>query len=220
VKRSQWKRKLCPISTLGWLPRYGALINPFVGLGSLVAQYALAEPLKRLLTYRYAISGSWDEPQVLELGREGFIDLLHQSPTRGNRLLEGQSRMNSSPAQSAAVDPSFATVATGSLDLAMPSEACLKAAVIQMVSAPDLDRNLRRAEALIEEASSGGAQLVSLPSIFCLLGRRDTDKVGLREPWGKGPIQQFLVDVAKRYKNLACGRHHPHTVPGSSTGPK
>ena len=65
---------------------YGALINPFVGLGSLVAQYALAEPLKRLLTYRYAISGSWDEPQVLELGREGFIDLLHQSPTRGNRL--------------------------------------------------------------------------------------------------------------------------------------
>jgi uncharacterized protein (TIGR02099 family) len=61
---------------------YGAIINPFVGLGSLVAQYALAEPLKRLLTYRYSISGSWDEPQVLELGREGFIDLLRQSPNR------------------------------------------------------------------------------------------------------------------------------------------
>ena len=60
---------------------YGALINPFVGLGSLVAQYALAEPLKRLLTYRYAISGSWDEPQVIELGREGLIDLLRQSPS-------------------------------------------------------------------------------------------------------------------------------------------
>ncbi len=61
---------------------YGAIINPFVGLGSLVAQYALAEPLKRLLTYRYAISGSWDEPQVIELGREGLIDLLRQSPDR------------------------------------------------------------------------------------------------------------------------------------------
>lgn len=58
---------------------YGALINPFVGLGSLVAQYALAEPLKRLLTYRYAISGSWDDPQVVELGRENLLDVLRKS---------------------------------------------------------------------------------------------------------------------------------------------
>ena len=61
---------------------YGALINPFVGLGSLVAQYALAEPLKRILTYRYAISGSWDEPQVVELGRENFFDVLRQTAPR------------------------------------------------------------------------------------------------------------------------------------------
>ncbi|NBO44227.1 MAG: TIGR02099 family protein [Betaproteobacteria bacterium] len=59
---------------------YGALINPFVGLGSLVAQYALAEPLKRLLTYRYAISGSWEDPLVVEIGREGLVDLLRKTP--------------------------------------------------------------------------------------------------------------------------------------------
>jgi uncharacterized protein YhdP len=64
---------------------YGALINPFVGLGSLVAQYALAEPLKRLLTYRYAISGSWDEPQVEALGREGLLDVLRKSAPSQNK---------------------------------------------------------------------------------------------------------------------------------------
>ena len=113
--------------------------------------------------------------------------------------------MNAPPTQSAVVDTSFAKAATGSSGLAMPSEACLRVALIQMVSAPDLDHNLRRAEALIEEAASRDAQLVSLPEYFCLLGRRDTDKVGLREPWGEGPIQQFLVDVAKRYKIWLAG---------------
>jgi len=55
---------------------YGALINPFVGLGSLVAQYALADPLRRMLTYRYAISGPWDEPKVVDLGRAGLLEVL------------------------------------------------------------------------------------------------------------------------------------------------
>lgn len=55
---------------------YGALINPFVGLGSLVAQYALAEPLRRMLTYRYAITGPWDDPKVADLGRAGLLEAL------------------------------------------------------------------------------------------------------------------------------------------------
>ncbi|MFN5140883.1 MAG: nitrilase-related carbon-nitrogen hydrolase, partial [Burkholderiales bacterium] len=62
----------------------------------------------------------------------------------------------------------------------VPADDRIDVALIQMVSAPDLDHNLRRAEALIEEAASRDAQLVSLPEYFCLLGRRDTDKVGLR----------------------------------------
>lgn len=55
---------------------YGALINPFVGLGSLVAQYALSEPLRRILTYRYAISGSWEDPKVVDIGRAGLLEVL------------------------------------------------------------------------------------------------------------------------------------------------
>jgi uncharacterized protein YhdP len=55
---------------------YGALINPFVGLGSLVAQYALADPLRRMLTYRYAITGPWDDPKVADLGRAGLLEVL------------------------------------------------------------------------------------------------------------------------------------------------
>ncbi|MEY3605676.1 MAG: hypothetical protein RIQ49_2708 [Pseudomonadota bacterium] len=73
----------------------------------------------------------------------------------------------------------------------VPADDRIDVALIQMVSAPELDLNLVRAEALI---------------YFCLLGRRDTDKVSLREPWGEGPIQQFLADVATRYKIwLAAG---------------
>ena len=70
----------------------------------------------------------------------------------------------------------------------LPDPAYLDAAVVQMVSAPDLDHNLLRAEALIREAAQRGAQLVSLPEYFCLLGRRDTDKLALREAWGDGPV--------------------------------
>lgn len=55
---------------------YGALINPFVGLGSLVAQYALSEPLRRILTYRYAISGPWEDPKVVDIGRAGLLEVL------------------------------------------------------------------------------------------------------------------------------------------------
>ncbi|MFZ9377681.1 MAG: nitrilase-related carbon-nitrogen hydrolase, partial [Burkholderiaceae bacterium] len=78
----------------------------------------------------------------------------------------------------------------------VPADDRIDVALIQMVSAPDLELNLVRAEALIKQAVALGAELVSLPEYFCLLGRRDTDKVSLREPWGEGPIQQFLADVA------------------------
>ncbi|NDA92725.1 MAG: hypothetical protein EBX90_05495 [Betaproteobacteria bacterium] len=74
-----------------------------------------------------------------------------------------------------------------------------------MVSAPDLDHNLKRAEALIHEAAAGGAQLISLPEYFCLLGRRDTDKVAIRESWGKGPMQQFLSEMAQRHQIWLAG---------------
>jgi len=98
-----------------------------------------------------------------------------------------------------------ATLAQGVETALQPSEALLSAAVLQMVSAPDLDHNFKRAEALIHEAAAGGAQLISLPEYFCLLGRRDTDKVAIRESWGKGPMQQFLSEMAQRHQIWLAG---------------
>ncbi|NCV41402.1 MAG: carbon-nitrogen hydrolase family protein, partial [Betaproteobacteria bacterium] len=88
---------------------------------------------------------------------------------------------------------------------ALPDAAHLQVAALQMVSAPDLDHNLLRAEALIAEAAGLGAQLISLPEYFCLLGWRDTDKVALREDFGHGPIQSFLSEMAKRHQVWLAG---------------
>ena len=72
-------------------------------------------------------------------------------------------------------------------------------AAIQMVSAPELAANLAAADRLIAEAARAGARLAALPENFYLIGRHETDKVRLREPDGKGPIQDFLAGAAKKH---------------------
>ena len=71
----------------------------------------------------------------------------------------------------------------------------MKIAALQMVSTPDVARNLDTAAGLIDEAARAGAALVALPEYFCLLGRRDTDKLAVAEDDGAGPIQQLLADA-------------------------
>jgi len=73
----------------------------------------------------------------------------------------------------------------------------MKVAGIQMVSATDVQTNLHAARGLLEEAAKGGAELAVLPEYFCILGRRDTDKLAIREQAGSGPVQQFLSDAAR-----------------------
>ncbi|CAN5543876.1 carbon-nitrogen hydrolase family protein [soil metagenome] len=73
----------------------------------------------------------------------------------------------------------------------------MKVAGIQMVSATSVEANLKAARALLEAAAQAGAELAVLPEYFCILGRRDTDKLALREPFGAGPIQQFLATAAR-----------------------
>lgn len=75
----------------------------------------------------------------------------------------------------------------------------MKIAAVQMVSTPDLQRNLDAAERLIAEAAQAGAGLVALPEYFCLMGRRDTDKLDAAEPPGEGPIQRMLSRAASRH---------------------
>lgn len=46
----------------------GIVVNPLVGLGALLTQWILKEPLARAMTARYAVTGTWDEPVLAPLG--------------------------------------------------------------------------------------------------------------------------------------------------------
>ena len=73
----------------------------------------------------------------------------------------------------------------------------MKVAAIQMVSATSVPANLASARALLQEAALAGAELAVLPEYFCLLGRRDTDKLAIQETFGSGEIQTFLSTSAR-----------------------
>lgn len=72
-------------------------------------------------------------------------------------------------------------------------------AAIQMVSGASLEGNLSSAESLIADAARQGAKLVALPEYFCFMGHRDGDKLGIKETPGKGLIQDFLADNARKH---------------------
>lgn len=71
-----------------------------------------------------------------------------------------------------------------------------KVAAIQMASGPNVGYNLIEAGRLINLAVRAGAKLVVLPENFAIMGMKETDKVAIREPDGKGPIQDFLAEQA------------------------
>ncbi len=74
-----------------------------------------------------------------------------------------------------------------------------RVAALQMISAPELAPNLEAAARLGAAAAAAGAKLVALPENFYCIGRHETDKVKLREPDGRGPIQDFLSRVARSH---------------------
>ena len=71
-------------------------------------------------------------------------------------------------------------------------------AAIQMASGPNVDANLHEAARLIGQAKNAGAKLVVLPENFAMMGIEEKDKVAIRETEGNGPIQNFLVEQAKK----------------------
>ncbi len=74
----------------------------------------------------------------------------------------------------------------------------VRIAAVQMTSGPEVADNLRRAGELLGQAAAAGARLAALPENFALMGRRDTDKIAVREQPGSGPIQAFLAETAAR----------------------
>jgi predicted amidohydrolase len=73
----------------------------------------------------------------------------------------------------------------------------MKVAVLQMVSTADVSENLKQASSLLEQAAQANAELAVLPEYFCLIGLRDVDKLSIQEPFGRGPIQQFVQERAR-----------------------
>jgi deaminated glutathione amidase len=82
-------------------------------------------------------------------------------------------------------------------------------AAIQMVSGPEVAANLAAAGRLIAAAAAAGARLAALPENFYLIGRDERDKVAAREADGKGPIQDFLSEAARKNKIWIVGGTAP-----------
>ena len=89
-------------------------------------------------------------------------------------------------------------------------------AAIQMVSTPDVETNLDSAKELLRQAADAGAELAVLPEYFCLLGFKDTDKLAIAEPRGRGPLQDFLGQCARDFNLWIAGGTVPLAtgVPG------
>ena len=92
----------------------------------------------------------------------------------------------------------------------------MKIASIQMVSGPHLPDNLQLAKLLLTQAAQAGAELVVLPEYFCQMGNHDSHKLTIQEPFGKGPMQQFLSSAARDLKIWLVGG----TLPLSSYQPQ
>lgn len=86
-----------------------------------------------------------------------------------------------------------------------PFDAPFRVAAIQTVTGIGVDANLARADALLAEAAAQGARLALLPEYFCMMGRKDSDKVAIREADQDGPIQAFLADAARRHRLWLVG---------------
>lgn len=87
--------------------------------------------------------------------------------------------------------------------------AVVRVAAVQLASGPSVAANLNEARRLIAMAAKQGAKLVALPEYFAIMGMHETDKVKVREAEGRGPIQQFLADTAKRHRIWLVGGSVP-----------
>ena len=96
----------------------------------------------------------------------------------------------------------------------------MKIAALQMVSTPDVARNLDTAARLVALAAQAGATLVALPEYFCLMGHRDADKLALAEAPGdrtEGTVQSYLSAAAARHGVWLVGGTLPVKTTGSDT---
>jgi len=114
---------------------------------------------------------------------------------------------------SAADNGSIASNGSHASDASDAGGASLCVAAVQMVSRASVGPNLEAAAALIAAAARAGARLVALPEYFCIMGRKESDKVELAENDGQGPLQQFLSEQARRHRVWLVGGTIPLAAP-------
>jgi predicted amidohydrolase len=90
----------------------------------------------------------------------------------------------------------------------------MKIAAVQMVSTPDVERNVDAARVLVGRAAGEGARLVVLPEYFCFMGRSDRDKLAIAEAPGDGPIQRMLAETAREHRLWLVGGTLPLRADG------
>ncbi len=91
-----------------------------------------------------------------------------------------------------------------------------KVAVVQMVSSADVDENLNNVASLLAQAAEKGAELVVLPEYFPIISDDETDKLQYQEPYGAGPLQDFLATQARQHQCWLIGG----TIPLKSAQPE
>ncbi|MEW5838474.1 MAG: carbon-nitrogen hydrolase family protein [Pseudomonadota bacterium] len=80
-----------------------------------------------------------------------------------------------------------------------------QAAVIQMRSCSDVQRNLAWADLLLAQAAGRGAALAVLPENFACMTPLPEHLQRVAEDFGAGPIQDFLVRMARKHKLWLVG---------------
>jgi len=90
----------------------------------------------------------------------------------------------------------------------------LKIAVAQMVSGSDLNENLRAAKALVMQAAQQGAQIIVLPENFYLMGKYETHKIEIAEPFVENPtadtpVQFLLAQMALEHQLMVVAGTMP-----------
>ena len=78
-------------------------------------------------------------------------------------------------------------------------------AAIQMVSADNVGANLKSAADLIRQAVADHAEFLVLPENFTLMGQHEQDKLAVKEPFGHGPVQDFLSKQALQHRIWLMG---------------